>query len=161
MSTEPQHEPFLAKRIVREGTIVVNAPRKVVFPLLCPVRERDWLPGWQAELVYSESGLVEDGCLFRHQNAQLGEELWVTSRHEPEQGIVEFVVFFPGLCVMKLAIAATAAAACTHLRWTRTYTGLNAQGNAAVAGLTETVFRDQIEALERWLTDYCKGLQTR
>ena len=35
-----------------------------VFPLLCPVRERDWLDGWEFRMIHSSSGLIEKDCVF-------------------------------------------------------------------------------------------------
>jgi hypothetical protein len=151
-------EEFTATRLAREATFVIEAPRALVFPLLCPVRERDWLPGWQADVVFSHSGLVEDGCLFRSRNPKLGEGLYVTSRHEPEAGIVEFVVFYPGILVMKLDIVATAEAQSTTLRWRRTYTALGPEGRAFIAGLTEDVFNQQMDGMRRALADHCRRL---
>jgi hypothetical protein len=158
MDNKTGAEGFVAKHIVRQANFVIEAPREVVFPLLCPVREREWLPGWQADVIHSESGLIEDGCVFRSKNPQLGEALYVTSRYEPEAGIVEFIVFFPGVCVMKLAIAATAEGAQrTHLRWSRSYTGLDQRGNAFIDGLTEELFAQQMAAMKRALADYCQS----
>ena len=152
---------FVATRLSREVSFVVEAPRALVFPLLCPVRERDWLPGWQADVVYSQSGLVEDGCIFRSGNPKLGTGLYVTSRHEPAAGIVEFVVFYPGICVMKLDIVATVASPqSTHLRWRRSYTTLGPEGRAFIDGLTEEVFSQQMEGLKRSLAEHCRRLQT-
>jgi hypothetical protein len=148
-----------ALRIVREADFTVEASPEIVFPLLCPVREREWIPGWQADIVYSASGLVEDNCVFRSPNPKLGEGLYVTTRHEPDHGLVEFVVFYPGICVMRLDIAATAEGKRTHLRWRRTYTSLGAQGDTFIEGLTEAVFREQVAALKGWLGDYCRQVQ--
>lgn len=53
-------------RITRHYTQRIEAPPARVFPLLCPVREADWLEGWGeiVEMVHSDSGLAEDGCVF-------------------------------------------------------------------------------------------------
>ena len=40
------------------------APPERVFPLLCPVREADWLDGWDPLAVYTDSGIAEPGCVF-------------------------------------------------------------------------------------------------
>lgn len=151
-----------AKRISRTATFDVDAPPSLVFPLLCPVRERDWLPGWEADIVYSKSGLVENNCIFTTENRQLGPALYVVSRHEPAQGVAEFVVFFPGKLVMKLDIAlAPTAAGGTRLQWTRTYTGLSAEGNAALEPMTEALYQQQVAELARSLAAHCRRLQGR
>jgi hypothetical protein len=154
--------PTPRRRIVRQTGFEIDAPRATVFPLLCPVRERDWLPGWQADLVYSACGLVEGDCVFRSQHAQLGEALYVTSRYEPADGVVEFIVFFTDICVMKLAIQATPTRdAKTQLRWSRTYTSLCERGDDFLAGMTEAAFLAQARAMQGWLNDYCKRSEGR
>ena len=35
-----------------------------VFPLLCPVREADWIDGWNPVLVLTQSGFAEQDCVF-------------------------------------------------------------------------------------------------
>lgn len=49
------------------------------FPLLCPAREADWIPGWTAEILYSEAeGFVSPNCVFRTDvtNMAWGAGLW-------------------------------------------------------------------------------------
>jgi len=159
-ATDAGGKGFAARRIVRTARFEVDASPDTVFPLLCPVREREWIEGWKADLVYSESGLVEDGCIFRTESPLLGEAIYVTSRHEKEKGIVEFVVFFPGKCIQKLDIALSPrAGGGTSLRWRRTYTGLSREGNALLEGITEEVFRKQTAALAQSLARYAMQLE--
>jgi hypothetical protein len=49
------------------------------FPLLCPAREADWIPGWTAKILYSEAeGVASPNCVFRtdETNAAWGTGLW-------------------------------------------------------------------------------------
>ena len=55
---------FQAQRVTHQFTQTNFAPPETVFPLLCPVREADWVPGWQYRLIYSKSGVAEAGCVF-------------------------------------------------------------------------------------------------
>src|SRR5690349_16831929 len=59
---------FKAYRIAHEYTQTNSAPPERVFPLLCPVREADWIPGWRYKLIYSDSGVAELGCVFTTQD---------------------------------------------------------------------------------------------
>ncbi len=68
---------FIAKRIVRRFSFDVDVPPRVVSPLLCPVRELEWLEGWSAGVVYSDSGLAENNCIFTSENPLLGTGLYV------------------------------------------------------------------------------------
>ena len=35
-----------------------------VFPLLCPVREAEWIDGWNPIVVLTQSGYAEQDCVF-------------------------------------------------------------------------------------------------
>jgi hypothetical protein len=48
-------------KVVRRRAFI-KAPVEQVFPLLCPVRECDWLEGWNCTLLHSGSGLAEKGA---------------------------------------------------------------------------------------------------
>ncbi len=56
------------------------APPSRVFPLLCPVREADWLEGWDPPLVLSNSGVAERDCVFLT-DASPGHAIWYVTRH--------------------------------------------------------------------------------
>ena len=94
---------FKASRITREFSHQVQAPPEQVFPLLCPVREHDWIPYWECQLVYSASGKAEDGCVFCTDLPDHGRAIWTVSRYEPPRRI-QFVVTYPASHVEKLEI---------------------------------------------------------
>ena len=62
--------------------MVINAPVEDIFPLLGPIREYDWIPGWEADMIWSESGFAEEGaiCGVSHNSEPLracaGKERW-------------------------------------------------------------------------------------
>jgi hypothetical protein len=59
---------FEANREKRSVTVKFSALPQDVFPLICPVKEEDWLCDWENdtyELIYSESGVNELGCIFK------------------------------------------------------------------------------------------------
>ena len=96
---------FRAKRIVNKVTFRVKAPPAQVFPLLCPVREYDWIDGWDCTMIYTESGIAEKDCLF--QTVLDGHEpvIWIVSRYEPNNFLIEFINICPNLYVEKLKIS--------------------------------------------------------
>lgn len=59
---------FEARRVTYEFTPTNDAPPDRVFPLLCPVREAEWVPDWKYQLIYSQSGFAEEGCVFTTPN---------------------------------------------------------------------------------------------
>lgn len=82
----------------------IDAPPGRVFPLLCPVREAEWLDGWTAEVLRSRSGLVEEGCVFRTTFPGEPETVWIVTRHEPAEGRVEFARVTAGLVATWLRV---------------------------------------------------------
>lgn len=95
----PQPRAKLHNRIVRSFTQRIEAPPDVVFPLICPVREAEWLDGWgdEYELIYSASGLAEKDCVFRTSADGDPEMIWTISEHDSASGVVEFVRVMAGL----------------------------------------------------------------
>jgi hypothetical protein len=132
----------------------VSAAPQEVFPLLCPVRELDWVPGWDCRLVYSASGLAEDGCVFQTDRpADGGLDTWVVSRYEPPLRIS--FVRSNALRVMHYDIRLVAAAeGGTTLEWEQVITALGDDGDRHVAALEEQDFVTMIAALERMLEHY-------
>ena len=53
------------RRIKHSFTQSIKGTPEQVFPLLCPVRETDWIPGWTTDWVISNSGLAEQNCIFQ------------------------------------------------------------------------------------------------
>jgi len=106
------------------------APPKRVFPLLCPTREYDWIPEWRCELLHSESGLAEDGAIFRT-NLLGMEEIWVCTRYEPNR-VIHYTRMAQGLCT-KLEISLTDHLdGTTGVRWSLTLSALEEEMNPGV-----------------------------
>jgi hypothetical protein len=81
----------------------LNAPPEKVFPLLCPVRETEWVKGWDPELVLSNSGVAEPDGVFVTP-AAAGQIIWVITRYDPALYVLEFVKVTPGQTVGKIEI---------------------------------------------------------
>lgn len=112
-------------RIERTWTQRIEAPPERVFPLLCPVREAEWLEGWSYEMIHSESGVAEDGCVFRTGSDDFPETIWMVTRRSPEEGVVEFVRVTTGLMATRLRVdleAVEGGATAVHIRYTHTPT---------------------------------------
>ena len=59
-----KHSHFKAKRVTRNYVQTIQAPPSVVHSLICPVKEAEWLDGWDYHLIFSHSGVAEKGCVF-------------------------------------------------------------------------------------------------
>jgi hypothetical protein len=92
--------------LVRTYVQHIEAPPEVVFPLICPVREGEWLEGWAegCEVIWSASGLAEPGCVFRTIEAGRPETIWIITDHDPDRGVVAFARVTPGLTASTLLV---------------------------------------------------------
>jgi len=97
---------FIPNKIKNNFVQHFQAPASKVFPLLCPVREYEWIEPWQCEMLHSDSGIAEKNCVFRTRApGEASDDVWVISRYEPNTRI-EFVRM-NGLRVMTLSIMLT------------------------------------------------------
>lgn len=130
----------------------VGAPERV-FPLLCPVAEYDWIESWACDMVYSDSGVAELGCVFRTNRGD-GDEVWTVSRYEPGLAI-EFVRVIANVRVTKLDIALSPNPdGMTSARVTVTYTALSAPGAAHIEAMAEREQEVWIRGMETMLNHY-------
>jgi hypothetical protein len=125
-----------------------------VFPLLCPVREADWIDGWHPLLVVSESGVAEADCVFTTA-AEPADAIWYVTRHEPEAGVVEMLKITPGLTACRLRILLQATISGCDATVTYMHTSLGPAGDAFVADFTaahyEAFMRDWEARLNHYL----------
>ena len=140
--------PFIPRRKTFRYSQTNPAPPKAVFPLLCPVREAQWLEGWHYEMIFSESGFAEKGCIFR--TSQDGEEdtLWVVTHYDRKACEIAFTRFTPGsrVCILEIAVEPDGRQhSKSHIAYT--YTGLTPAGNEFINGFSEGVF---LEAVRFW-----------
>lgn len=142
-----------SRTVVSHVMQLAAAPGEV-FPLLCPVREYEWIDGWQCEMIHSASGVAEAGAVFRTSFAQDGPiDTWVISRYEPPRAI-EFVRVNPLRAIHYAIHLESEDAEHSGWRWTQTLTGLDAEGEALVAAVDAKVFAQKIAVLEAKLAHF-------
>lgn len=90
-------------RVSRTYTQSLIAPPEKVFPLLCPVRETEWVNHWNPRLVISASGLIEPDCVFVMPD-EPSDAIWVVTQWNPDSFFVEFIKVTPGFTVGKIDI---------------------------------------------------------
>ncbi len=142
-------------RIERTYTQRLVAGPERVFPLLCPVREADWLERWDPLLVLSDSGVAETDCVFITPEDG-SEAVWYITRHEPERGFVEMVKILPAVTATRLTIAVRPSGGGSEATIRYAHTSLGPAGDAFVEALTEEAYarfmRDWEERMNHYLT---------
>jgi hypothetical protein len=148
---------FRARRTTKCYRQTINAPPEEVFPLICPVREAEWLDGWRYSMLYSESGLAEEGAVFSTPGDGEAETVWIVTRHDPERREVEFTRFTPGsrICVLRIAVTEKGAGS-SSVAISYTYTATTPSGNRFIDGLTEEAFLDAMRFWEKSMNHFLK-----
>jgi hypothetical protein len=132
-----------------------------VLPLLCPVRETDWVPGWTARLVLSDSGVAEPDCVFMTPDSAASPEtdaIWTVLEQDPATGRVEMLKVTPGFVVVRLTIALqpqeeTGCEATVTYR----YTALGPAGEAYVRARTPAAYAGFMRGWEDALNAYLRA----
>lgn len=94
ITTESNSIDFSIDRIRDEATIQLNGPIEKVFPLFGPIKEMDWAPGWNPEIVYSATKVVEEHMIFRTKGRFDSEPFytWIITQYFPTQYLIEYTV---------------------------------------------------------------------
>jgi hypothetical protein len=119
-----------AQRREHEAHLTFAGAPEEVFPLLCPVKEYDWIEDWDCDVVFTASGVAERGCIFRTGGER--DEIWTVSRYEPGVAI-EFVRVRTGVWVVITTIElAPGEKGTTAVTWRQVFTALSKAGEQAV-----------------------------
>ncbi len=146
---------FQAAHITHEYTQTNLARPERVFPLLCPVREADWVPGWRYRLIFSQSGVAELGCIFATPNEDGSQTTWMVTEYDPVAFRIGFVWMNPGLLATQIRIRLERESGdrtTTQIQYA--YTGLSERGNAEVERYDEAWFREKMQSWEAAINHY-------
>ena len=135
----------------------IDAPPEVVFPLLCPVREAEWLDGWASTMIYSASGLIEAGAVFTTSSEGEADTVWVVSRHDASAGRVDFVRVTPSsrTCLLQLLVAPCGARR-SHVDVSYAYTSLSRAGSEFLDTWTPEAFLQAMTFWERSMNHFLR-----
>ena len=140
-------------RVTHTYTQRLVAPPERVLPLLCPVREAEWLERWDPIAVYTRSGVAEPGCVFVTA-AEPHAAVWMITRLEPEAGRVEMIKITPEVTACALSIAVSPTVHGSDAEVTYTHTSLGPLGDEFVAGFTEEFYAGFMQDWEHRLNHY-------
>lgn len=134
----------------------IGAPPEAVFPLLCPVMEAKWVPGWMPATVLSDSGVIEPDCIFITPSKP-HDAIWLVSRHDPVAWRLEMYKVAPEHSLTRLEIElsgehdGTTSAAIAY-----EVTVLGAAGEKFVEEFTEEWYEDFMLSWEKAINHYLK-----
>lgn len=144
---------FKSKQIRGSFVQQFKAPPSKVFPLLCPVREHEWIEPWHCEMLHSDSGIAEKNCVFRTRfPGESSDDVWVINHYEPNTRI-EFVRV-NALRAMCLSITLTGNGdGTTNAVNEQLLVGLTEQGNQSLDSMADS-FSFEMRMGEAMLNHY-------
>jgi hypothetical protein len=153
--TETQ-DRFQSKVLNRKGTFHINGSLNEIFPLLCPKREEDWIPGWQCETIYSESGYNEEGAVFRTTKAYGTELYWTTLQYDSERKYIDFLLNAPRLFNCRFTFSLVEDDTGMTALVSQSFTSLSGEGSALVERISQEDLQERLDSLELHINHYLK-----
>lgn len=139
-------------------TQINNGSIEEVFPLLCPVREKDWLDGWDYKMVYSKSGLIEKDCVFTTPHHGSVETTWHVTQHDKIKKRIEFLRITPKENVVRINIKLeNISEKQTKVFIDYQYTALNEDQNKFIDTELKEVFIESMEWWEKAINHYIES----
>lgn len=143
------------KRKELEFSGTIKAKAEEIFPLLCPVREGDWVKNWTCDMIYSESGAAEEKCVFRTTGANpYHTGLWTFTEYKKNRSIA-FVRLEKNI-ISHNRIDLSENGDRTAATWRVISTALNENGNSELAALPGSTPNNKSRVI-KMLTDYFSG----
>jgi len=148
---------FKAKRVTRNYVQTIHAQPSMVHSLICPVREAEWLDGWDYQLIFSRSGVAEPGCVFTSKSSGEKDTIWLITRRDDAACETDFARLTPDSRVAEVKIRIEDGDRQTsrvHISYT--ITALTAEGNAFIDNFTEENFIKDMKFWEATMNHYLK-----
>ena len=142
-------------RVSRSYTQHLIGTPEEVFPLLCPVREAEWIEGWNPVFVASESGVAESGCVFTTA-ASPTDSIWFITRHEPDAGFVEMLKVTPSVTACRLRISVSPVPSGSEATVVYEHTSLGAEGDKLVSEFTEAYYEKFMQDWETRMNHFLR-----
>ncbi len=142
-------------RFERKWNFTLSGPAKAIFPLLCPVLEYAWLPGWKCAMAHSRSGVAEKDNVFLTRENPGRKAVWTCITYEPDS-FIEYLITSGADAVIRLSIRLKETSRDrTGVDWRMLFTAFSIPGRAALRRrFTEAAFEEMMRARERELNWY-------
>ena len=145
-------------RVRHEYTQRLRGTPKEILPALCPVREVDWVDGWDPLVVYSTSGVAEQDCVFVTESENK-KTFWFVTIHDKEENFVEMVNITPGYMAKRLQISLKESDEITLAEVVYVITSLGPLGDNYIANMTDVAYAEWMSEWERDLNAYLDRLR--
>jgi hypothetical protein len=108
--TYPEIRETRVNRVMASHNEIIKGSPGKIFALLCPVQEYKWIDKWDCEIIYSDSGGVENNCIFKeHKTGPVLFEsdiptYWTVSYYDQTNYKVQFVLMSDNIAITKINV---------------------------------------------------------
>lgn len=145
-------------RFVKQATLELSADAKAVFPLLCPVKEQDWIDGWSdiCTIVYTDSGIAEEACVFETDIPSEGHAVWICSKYDAQNTEIEYIKHVVGKAIVKWSMAVRDVPGGSNIYAVYNITGWGDEGEAFARLFADKGAKELFGNLEDEINYYAK-----
>jgi hypothetical protein len=146
---------FKAKRVTRNYVQTIQAQPSVVHSLICPVKEAEWLDGWDYQLIFSQSGFAEKGCVFTSRSAGEKDTIWLITKRDDAAHETVFARITPESRVAEVTVRIEDGGEQTsrvHISYT--ITAITGEGNRFIENFTEENFVNDMRFWQATMNHY-------
>ena len=146
-----------SERTERIGRFHLDGKAGDIYPLLCPVREYEWLPGWSCTMAYAVSGAAEKDAVFHTVEAFGKKAVWTLITFQPDL-LVEYLIVSGRNAVVRLSISlAENTKSGTDVTWRMLFTTTSFLGKEMVGhAFSEERFHRMMKRREAELGHFLK-----
>jgi hypothetical protein len=146
---------FKAAQLSRNGIIHCKATVEELFPLLCPKREEEWIPNWECETIWSNSGYNEEGAIFRTLKPYGTELYWTTLQYDINNKVVDFLLTAPRLFMFRFKIELSPNdEGLLAIKFTQVFTSISDEGNVLIERYRGEDYQGRLQDLERFMNKH-------
>jgi hypothetical protein len=143
-----------AERIDREASFMLRAGAEDIFPLLCPVREYEWIPDWSCTMLHSDSGFAEKDAVFSTPMLFGKKAVWCCITYEPPR-FIEYLFVVGSLGMVRLSIRLTEApGGATRVSWAMRFTLSRLLSRLVAKTTSPEGYEAMIDGRRRLLEEY-------
>lgn len=154
-------EMFVSEKVLRTASFTIEENIDILFPLFGAFEERKWEPHWNPTLIYPDEEIIEEGTTFKtetHGNPHEAEYFWVVSKYEPENYLIQYLVFTMNRHWTITVKCESIKESRTRTTVTYSYVGLNELGNELNAHVIEAMYKHNLQDWKDALNKYLESL---
>ena len=147
------------RSLTLKGSFNLSRPPDAVFRLFSPLGEKDWVPGWNPEILYPVGATWEEGLIFRTQEERGGNVVWIVNKLDPASHLVVYHRVESDRYVARITVRCAAAGARTEVLTEYTFIALSEKGNREIAEMTQDSYNEKMSRWANWINHYFEQTQ--